>query len=189
MERRWQAVRGGVSRHPTRVPSVWHCRMVLGSGSFTDTGLPLLWIFRRTLDLEEWSSWGRGALLAGISCCLQGDSDLGGKRSKGPALQRKPLRGSLQAAVSLPSLRVRSERNAAPLSGPCRARSRPLASSLGASRPDCLHGPFSGTAEVDVTRVLDQGTHLPSCPCSPHGQVRPLHLLGESERGGCGAVV
>ena len=59
-----------VSRHPTGVPSVWHCRVVLRSGSFTDMGLPLLWIFRKTLDLAEWSFWGCGVLLAGISCCL-----------------------------------------------------------------------------------------------------------------------
>lgn len=62
----------GMSRHLTRVPSVWRCQVILGSGSFTDVGLPLLWIFRRNLDLVEWSSWGCGTLLAGISCCLQG---------------------------------------------------------------------------------------------------------------------
>lgn len=31
--------------------------VVLGSGSFLEHEAPLLWIFRKTLDLAEWSSW------------------------------------------------------------------------------------------------------------------------------------
>lgn len=70
------------------------------------------------------------------------------------------------------SLRLRSCRNALPLSGFRRARAGSPAS-LGASRPDCLHGLFSGTAEVDVTPCPDfQGTPpllLPPVPIPLHG--------------------
>ena len=102
-----------------------------------------------------------------------------GREAKAPLCGASPPWQPSGSCVSpVPEAQVLQER--LPLSGLCRARTRSLASSLGASRPDCLHGLFSGTAEVDVTRVLDQGTPLRSPPV-------PVPLMGRSDPSTCWA--
>lgn len=175
---------------------MWSCRTVLGSGSFTDVGLPLFWIFRRNLDLVEWSSWGCGTLLAGISYCLQGDSDLGGREAKARLCGASPPWQPSGSCVSpIPEAQVLEER--CPLVWALQGQDRVTGILLGCIPPrlpswSVLRGQSTSfAAEFDVTRVLDQSTcfSFPPVPVPLMGRSDPsLYLLGESEWGGCGVV-